>query len=125
MTKSNQQQYLIGLMEVAFSDEYFQLAKNNWNIQLVSKEMTLLRVYDSTHELCFVTRYDEDKLSYFLLFGTYEHQDSQIIHTTDSWKKISESSFKGKSQDEIFEIIRKLFGERKCHALIEGGEIHE
>lgn len=112
---------LLGILEVAYSDEYFLLAKKNWNLNLISKEQTLLRVYDDTHELCLVTRFDNQELTYFFLFGTYEHKNNTLYHNVIFDKQLSSSAFLGKTGDKIFEIVCQSFGDRKSF-LLQGGK---
>lgn len=114
---TNPSHIIMGVIEVAYSSEYFSLAENNWDISILSNEMTLVRLYNSTHELCFVTRLEEKKLSYFLHFGTYQNTTNKIIHAIEFSKKMSPSFLTGKNQDEIFEIICQAFAERIYHVL--------
>lgn len=125
MNSTNKSSLLVGIMEVNFSDEYFLLAKNQWRINLLSAEQTLLRVYDETHELCFVTRFENESLTYYFLFGTYEHSDGKLFHNVIFDVNLAESAFKDKSSDDIFELVRQAFGERKSVLLQESGGYHE
>lgn len=125
MNLTNKSSLLVGIMEVNFSDEYFLLAKNQWSLSQLSCEQTLLRVYDETHELCFVTRFENESLTYYFLFGTYERSDGKLHHNVIFDVNLPESAFKGKSSDDIFELVRQAFGERKSVLLQESGGCHE
>lgn len=116
---NNPSSMIMGIVEVAYSSEYFTLSENNWDTKKLSKEMTLLRVYDSTHELCLVTRLEENELSLFLLFGTYEYTTNELIHNAIFCKKLPFLSVKGKNHDDIIQIICEAFAERKYHIIVE------